>query len=420
MQYIKRDLGSYKLHMIKTDKFKSIMVKVSFRRPIKKQEITMRNILCNMLTQSSNNYKTKRQMAIKAQDLYAASISNNNSRIGNYINTDIVLSTLSDKYTEEGNFKKSLEFLRDIIYNPDVTNNKFNEKSLDIVKTNANIALEGLREDSNLYSIMRLMENMDSDSPISYRITGYLEDLDKVNSSNLYTYYKKMIDKDLMDIFVVGNIDFDEIEELIKENFKIKTFKKCRVKYLLDEKKTRIRKKTVIETDENSQSKLAIGCRVSGLSEYERNYPLTLYSIILGSGTDSKLFKVAREEHSLCYYINAVPNKLDNVILIRAGIDSENIKKTSEVVEQQMKMMQKGKFSEEDINIAKEYFNTALDNIVESESSIISTYYMMELLGLDDIELRRKKMNEVSAEEIVKVAKKIKLDTIYCLEGITK
>ena len=268
MQYIKRDLGSYKLHMIKTDKFKSIMVKVSFRRPIKKQEITMRNILCNMLTQSSNNYKTKRQMAIKAQDLYAASISSNNSRIGNYINTDIVLSTLSDKYTEEGNFKKSLEFLRDIIYNPDVTNNKFNEKSLDIVKTNANIALEGLREDSNLYSIMRLMENMDSDSPISYRITGYLEDLDKVNSSNLYTYYKKMIDKDLMDIFVVGNIDFDEIEELIKENFKIKTFKKCRVKYLLDEKKTRIRKKTVIETDENSQSKLAIGCRVSGLSEY--------------------------------------------------------------------------------------------------------------------------------------------------------
>ena len=85
-----------------------------------------------------------------------------------------------------------------------------------------------------------------------------------------------------------------------------------------------------------------------------------------------------------------------------------------------MKMMQKGKFSEEDINIAKEYFNTALDNIVESESSIISTYYMMELLGLDDIELRRKKMNEVSAEEIVKVAKNIKLDTIYCLEGITK
>ena len=45
---------------------------------------------------------------------------------------------------------------------------------------------------------------------------------------------------------------------------------------------------------------------------------------------------------------------------------------------------------------------------------------MMELLGLDDIELRRKKMNEVNAEEIVKVAKKIKLDTIYCLEGITK
>ncbi len=420
MQYIRKDFGTYKLHMIKIDTFKTIKVRVCFRRPIKKDEITMRNILCNMLVQSCSKYKTKRQLSIKSQDLYASTISSNNARLGNYINTEIDLTVLHDQYTEEGNFKQALEFLKDIIYNPNVEDLKFDEQSLEIVKTNAKIALEGIKEDSNLYSVVRLLEIMDKDSPISYRSMGYLEDLEKINSSNLYTYYKNMLEKDLMDIFVIGNIDVLEIEELIKENFEVKTFKKQRAKYLLEEKKGRIRKKMAIEKEENNQSKLAIGCRVMDLSEYERNYPLTLYNIILGAGDDSKFFKEVREANSLCYYIYSVPNKLDHILIIRAGIDKENIKKTVSVIEQQMTAMKKGKFSEDDIKTAKEYFQTALDNIMESQSSIIDAYYMMELLGIDDIEKRRKKMNKVTMEEIIKVAKKVKIDTIYCLEGISK
>ena len=56
MEYRKLDLGTYKLHMIKTDKFKTIRVKVSFRRPIKKSEVTIRNILCNVISQSTKNH----------------------------------------------------------------------------------------------------------------------------------------------------------------------------------------------------------------------------------------------------------------------------------------------------------------------------------------------------------------------------
>lgn len=420
MQYIKKDLGSYKLHMIKTDQFKTIKTRVCFRSPIKKNEITMRNVLCNMLTQSSKDYKTKRELAIKSQNLYAATIVSNNSRLGNYMNTELTLTVLNDKYTEEGNFSDALEFLSGVLYRPNVENNKFDEQSLEIVKTNAKTSLESLKEDSNLYSVIRLLENMEEDSPISYRGVGYLEDLEKINSSNLYTYYKKVLEKDLMDIFIIGDIDVLKTEELIRTYFKVKTFKKQKAQYLVEEKKPRSRKKTVIEKEENNQSKLAIGCRLVGLSDYERNYPLTLYNIILGSGSDSKLFREAREENSLCYYIHSVPNKLDHLLIIRAGIDRENIKKTTEVVEQQMALMRKGKFSEEDLNIAKEYFNTALDNITESESSLIDAYYMMELLGVDDIDIRRKKMNQVTMDEIVKVAKKVKIDTIYCLEGVNQ
>ena len=36
MKYEVKDLGSYKLHLIKTDNFKTIRVKVFFNTPIKK------------------------------------------------------------------------------------------------------------------------------------------------------------------------------------------------------------------------------------------------------------------------------------------------------------------------------------------------------------------------------------------------
>lgn len=420
MEYLKKDLGSYKLHMINTKNFKTIKIKVSFRRFINKEEITMRNILSDLLVNSSRNYKTKRDLIIKSQDLYAASISSNNSRIGKYINTDILLNVLNDKYTEEGNFKEALEFLNEIIYNPNVENGEFSKEQLEIVKTSAKTSLEGLKEDSSYYSLLRMLEEMDNSSPVSYRMCGYLNDLEKINGKNLYEYYKNMISKDLMDVFVIGDIDFSEIEELIKENFKVKTFKKQSSDYYIDEKKPRKRKLFITEKDENNQSKLVIGARISSLSQYERNYPLTLYNIILGSGPDSKLFKEVREKNSLCYTINSVPNKLDNLLIIRAGIDKKNIKKTVSLIDDQLNSMRKGKFNEIDLNIAKEYFNTALDSVLESQISIMDTYYMMDLVGLDDIETRRKKMSEVTVNEVIKVAKKVKIDTIYCLEGVNE
>ena len=66
---------------------------------------------------------------------------------------------------------------------------------------------------------------------------------------------------------------------------------------------------------------------------------------------------------------------------------------------------------------AKEYYISALDDIVESTFQIIESYYMIELLKVDDIETKRKKIKEVTKEEIINVAKKIKINTIYILEG---
>lgn len=418
MEYIKKDLGSYKLHLIKTDKFKSITVKVSFHRVIKKNEITIRNILSDMFMQSSKKYNSKRELTIKAQDLYAAGLRTTNSRLGNYINTDFYLTVLNDKYTEDGNFASSLEFLGEIIFNPDVEDGKFNEEKLDIVKSTCRSALNSIKEDASNYSLIRMAEAFGEGEPISYRMMGYLEDLDNITGTSLYEFYLDMIKNDFVDIFVIGDIDIKEATDLIKKYFKFDILKKLKMPFMVDEKKPRRSKLVFNEEIDNTQSKLAIGCRINGLSEYERNYPLTLFNVIFGGCSDSKLFKEVREENSLCYTIYSITNKLDNVLLIRAGIDKENYKKTVSLIEKNLKDMCNGKFDETDILMAKEYYNTALEEIEDSQSKIINNYLMMELINTDDIDVKREKMSKVTKSEIVKVAKKVTIDTIFCLEGV--
>lgn len=416
MEYVQKDLKAYKLHMIKTDKFKSVMVRVYFRQPIVKENITKRSFLTTMLNLSSKKYPTKRLMALQSQDLYSCKISSVDSRLGNYLNTSFTMTVLNDKYTEEGNLAKSIEFLGDVIYDPDVKDGKFSTKSFNIVMNQACLALSSIKEDTRSYSVMRLLEEMD-DGVISYRSVGYLDDLKSINEENLYDYYLEMISRDMMDVFVIGDIDFKEIEQLIKKTFKAKVFKKIRVPYSVEEKKAPRNKRIVKESNDSNQSKLAVGFRLCGLSEYERNYPLSLFNIIFGGGPDSKLFQEVREKNSLAYYIGSTPNKLDNVLLVRAGITKDNFDLSVNLIEKELANMCKGKFNDEDIDKAKELFTSAIDEISESKARIIESYYMIELLGVDDIETKKQKMLKVTKDEIVKVAKKVKIDMVYMLEG---
>ena len=417
MKYTHKDMGSYNIHLIKTDKYKTITVRVMFRRKIEKSEITLRNVLTSLLVYSTNKYDSKRKMTIETQDLYSAAISVNSTRLGNYINTSFSLNVLNDKYTEKGNFKKSLEFLNEVLFNPDIEDKKFKEKNIDIIKNRIKNDLTSLKEDLNTYSMVRTMESFDKDSPISYRMMGYLEDLDEIDGSRLYEYYKEMLEKDIVDIFVIGNIDEAEIVKEIKKYFKLRVLKKIKLDYFLENKKVRRRKLLAKETVDANQSKVNLVCRIDKLSDYELNYVLPVFNMIFGGGTDSKLFKIVREKHSLCYTIFSQPKKLDKILIIRTGINMENQKKTISLVEKLLNDMKKGKFDSEDLRIAKEYFETAFDELEENPDSVIDMYASIFYLGGDELEEKRRKTAKVTKAEIVKVAKKVHIDTIFTLEG---
>ena len=415
IEYKRKEQGSYNLHIIKTDLFKTITVKIFFREEALKENITKRNFLSRIMMLSTNDYQSKVELTKALQNLYAAQISATNRRLGNYLDTSFSLRVLHDKYTEEGNFKKNLELLNSVILNPKVDNNSFNEKEFSIVYEEYKADLNTLVEDKMTYALIRGMESTSS-NVTSYRSIGYLEDLEKITEQNLYAYYKEMIKHNFLDIFVLGNVDEVEITNLFREVFNFDTFKKKQVEARVIEPK-KISTKKVIEKIKAEQDNLVITLSTLGLTDYERNYPLSLFNTILGGGSESLLFKEVREKNSLAYTISSTPNKLDNLIIIRGGITSNKSEEAIKLIKKILKDLANGHISDELLDKAKEYYTSAIDDIIESSFQIIESYYMMELLGVDDLETKRKKMLKVTKEEVITVAKKTKLNTIYILKG---
>ena len=70
MNYEQINMGSYNLHVIKTTKFKTITVEVNFRRKLKKEEITIRNLLKSILLYTTKDFKTEQELIRETENLY--------------------------------------------------------------------------------------------------------------------------------------------------------------------------------------------------------------------------------------------------------------------------------------------------------------------------------------------------------------
>lgn len=406
--------------MIKTDRFKTINMEVIFRNEIKKDEITITNFLASMLAYSTKKYPTKNSLALKMQDLYSARLFPTCYRIGKYYNIDFNLSILDEKYSEKGMFEESLDLLKNIIFEPNIIDEKFDSTSFEVIKNEEKSQIERIKEDSRKYSIIRMLQLLDENAVFSYSEYGYIDDLLKVNPSNLYEFYKKIIKSSIIDIFIIGNIDFSETEALIKEKFKFRVYKNIKKSPILEDFDYRKKPQTIFEEDNTSQAKLSIGCVISDMTRFEREYVLNIYNLILGATADSKFFKNIREKYSICYYASSIGNKLDNLFIITSGITKNNFEMMMSLINKEMKDMENGEFSSLDIENAKKYYLSILEEALDKPNQIISSYYAMDLWGVDSLEKRKEEILKVSKEDIMNFAKKIHMDTIFLLGGDKK
>lgn len=415
--YQEYENGAYNLYVIPTNRFKRNTILLSFKKEVKKEEISFLNFLMNVLFEGSKKYPTSRLLKIASDNLYSVSWAWDVHMSGNYLVCDISFSFLDEKYTEDGMLKETLLFINQLLFEPNVEQGCFKEEVMELVLSRVMETLETEKENKQQYAKRRVLELMGKNTSISYSKNGDKEVFLTINKRNLYEYYKEFFMTYDLNIFVCGNEKIDWKEE-IKPMISINTFKKHKnTPYEIHHKSYRKHIKTVIEKDNNNQSKLLIGCKVEPMTLFERQYVEPIYNYLLGVGSDSYLFRNVREKHSLCYSISSGFHVLSHLMFVQAGIDGKNLKKTVRLIKEEIKRIEKGDFSEEQLKSAMTIFQESIYESTDSVSGLINNVLFHVCFGYDLIEEQKENLLKVTKEDIMKLAKKIHIDTVYLLEG---
>lgn len=416
MEYKKIEEVSYNLHLIKTNKFKTLLFKVVLSEKQKREDITIRNMLLDNLMSSSKEYPTMRDVSIKKQDLYGASINMINRRVGDHAFIEYTMSILNPRFTEDGMLKDSVEFYSSLLYKPNVKNDSFDEELFEMSKENLRKEILMTNERPNVYGFTRFKENIDINAPFSYHQSGYLEDLDSITSSSLYEYYNHVLENNVCDICVIGDFDFNLMQQLIKDNFDLrgKNAKRA-VSYEIVLSNDR-NSKEVIEDSSFNQSKLFIGFKLNDFDLCDKKYALILFNIIFGNSPESRLFREVREEKSLAYSISSGYKRLDNFYYVSAGISYDNYNEVLNTIKKCLSDIQNDGITDKELDRSKTLYVSVLNDVMESPSSIMEMYFAELYLDNDSYEKQLEMVNSITKEDIVRVANLLKIDTIYLLK----
>ena len=410
MEYICYNMNAYNLHIVNTKKFKTITVDICFREKINKDEITLRNLLKEIMVNASYDYPSERELIKATEELYDLKLLTSTYRIGNYNFLSMKIRFLNEKYTEKGMNYASIKLLLDLIFKPKL------DADFEKCKNKIEKSILSLNDNKVKYAISKLLEST-KDMPYSYNFYGNIEDLNKITIEDIKKCYENLLTNDIIDIFVVGEVNPEEIKNIFKENFKVKTFHKVDNKVIVKELTPRAKTNIIREQDDINQIQLTILCSLNSITEYERKYVSLVYSEMLGGSANSILFDTVREKKSYAYYVNSIIKPYDNNMIIYSGIHEDNEKEVIKLIKKCLKDITKGKFNDEIFQSSKNTIISSLKASLDNPIGIINNCLSNILVSSPTIEEKIKIIEKITKEEVINFSKKITIHKIYILEG---
>ena len=401
-----------KIHKIETNKFKTNLLAIFLSVPLNRQTVTKNALLAAVLRRGTNNMPTQENISKNLEEMYGAGFDCGIEKNGDNQTIKFYLESINDEFLpqKEELLKNSFDILFDIAFNPLIENGKFKEEYIQGEKENLKQIIEGKIDNKGSYAMERCIEEMYKNKAYGLYKYGYIEDLEKITSEELYNYYIEVIKTCKIDIFVSGMLPKNVIEN-------IKKLQERKVKLNEEQKDIPTQEKIIEESMEVTQGKLVLGLDVTSNLE-NISYITMCYNTILGGGANSKMFQNVREKASLAYTVGSNYLKRKQNIIIRAGIEIENYEKALQIIEEQLEDMKNGNFTDEDIQNAKNLIIATIENIPEEQDTEISYYFGQELANTNiTTEEYKEKIENVTKEQIVEVAKSVKMNTIYFLKN---
>ena len=408
-----------KIHVINTAKFKTNLIAIFLSTKLNRKNVTNNALISMILRRGSKKMKSQEEISKKMEELYGASFDCGLDKTGDNQVLKFYIEAINDKYLPEHRenvLKTVLENLLEIVLDPYVENEGFKKEYLEQEKNNVRQRIEGKIDNKARYSLERAIEEMYKDEPYGLYKFGYKEDLEKINEKDLYKYYIDLINTCKIDIFLSGNLD-KGVENLIEENENIKKLKGRNPSFEMPKisEKKNINENIITESMEVTQGKLVIGLNVN-IDNDEEKYWTLMYNSILGGSANSKLFQNVREKAHLAYVASSTYYRFKSIIFINSGIEIANYDKALELIRNQIDEMKQGKFTQEEIENSKKGVIAAIKTIEDEQDTGITYYFGQELSGTNVSEEEYiKKIENITKEDIINIANKVQINTIYFL-----
>lgn len=184
------------------------------------------------------------------------------------------------------NLEKVLKLLLEIVFNPLVESEEFKTQYVELEKRNLELLINSIRDDKDIYSYEKCINIMYKNSGYGLSKYGNIEDLEKINSKNLYQRYKEIISSGKIDIIVSGNYEKERIQKQVKENEFITKLNPRENTLNINNFKTEVKEKinnpeTIKEEMDVTQGKLVIGLDILPNNLEDFRFISIVYNAIL-------------------------------------------------------------------------------------------------------------------------------------------
>lgn len=402
-------------YMIKTDKFKTDLIGVYIKRKLNKEEVGLNALLSRILVRGTRVYDTSKKLNTFLEMNYGMILVSDVVKYGDYHILQLKLQFPDPNHIlDKSIFNNAIDLIQSLLFDPLVVEGRFKESYFEQEKYHLIDEIKGRVNDKMSYSIERCIECMYENEAYANYVYGDVEDIEKIDNETLYNHFQKVMASSKIDISIMGDIDFDlvtnKLKELPLENADLKPW------HFEEHKRHELR--DVHEDFNVKQGKLVLGYDTPFTTNHDLYEASVLAYYILGGSPHSKLFKLLREENSLCYYVFTKTDKFKGNMFVGAGIESENYDLVLEMIQSCIETLH---VDEAELDHAKRAVVTSIRSILDFPNSFINFFYT-EMLDKSlettfDLDQMIADYMKVTVEDIMKVYKGLTLDTIYFING---
>ena len=413
----KRVINNVPIVKIYTEKFKTVVVSVYFRAPLTRTDVTVRSLLSRMMIKQTGSLKTNAVLLEYLAEHYGAHLTSNVVKKGSDHIVKFSIEFVNDKFIMEdidmlGDITALLKDVLNTPFNYDESDEAFFQREKRLMANR----LKSMKDNHAQRAFELLLETMFDDEDYKYLSFGDLEALEKLTLEDVKDAHSRMMADDDMSVLVAGKVEdnvFDYLSRLHKhDEAKMYPYKGYPVRPVGE-----VKYESAYERIE--QAKVNLGFRVQ-YSQPGDIMALNVFNQLFGGSAASLLFTNIREKMSLAYSIHSQVDVKNGYMFVLAGVDNGNIQVFEDAVKRELQRVIDGDFEESFVEEIKRNMLSSRKESMDKPRGLISLNYntlLKEQSIKTPVKSWTEQLNEITKDDVIKIAEKIKLDTVFTLKG---